>query len=419
VNTLTAFVPVSKFWPSTILALAITTVGCARHRDFAVVEPGLSRQYQANAMLAAAPPTPTVVGVQQVAGQRNTAVPVYQTQPPAAVPANATVAPPPSSTATTGGQPYYMAGPAGPVPVPATAPPTPAMQFAPVSGAVQMQPSAAGVYPAAPTGMWNPTRGNQAIALHQFTTPTTGSSFVPSVPMDGSTASSIQPSDGILPAGATVPFTSAIPNGPPPQTERRVFLSDSGEARQPSRIPPSAIPPTAVPPPSAIERPDNTIGATPLPVPPNAGTAVRPSQSQPQRMPAQDPLDDPAPPPSQRKSPAPPVGSQDDDLTAPKTTTPKFGETRDAPSSSPPRTGSSKSPPSNDAPKTIEMPGADAKKDANKKPTDRSDSAPKKIEPLPPTKKSDGKSKAPDNLLPPDEDADLPTAPPPARGSGS
>ena len=107
-NTLTAFVPVSQFWPSTILALAITTVGCARDRDFAVVEPGLSRQYQANAMLAAAPPAPNVVGVQQVAGQRNTAVPVYQAQAPAAVPANATVAPPPSSTATTGGQPYYM-----------------------------------------------------------------------------------------------------------------------------------------------------------------------------------------------------------------------------------------------------------------------------------------------------------------------
>ena len=404
---MTANGPASKGHASALLALAIAAVGCARDRDFAVVEPGLSRQYQANALLAAAPPAPTVVGVQQVAGQRNAAVPVYQTQVPTAAPAPATaaVAPPPSSTGLAAGQPYYTAAPAAPGPVVGTTPPPLTTPFAPPPGAVPVQTPAAGVYPAAPTGMWTPTRGNQAIALHQFTTPTTGSSFVPSAPMDGATASTMRPSDGILPASATVPFTSAAPTGPPPQNARSVFLSESAEAHQPSRIPP-----TTNPPPAPIERPDNALSATPLPAPPNAG-AVRQLQPAPTR----DPIDEPTTP-SQRKSTPPPNASSEDDLSTPKAPAARRGETIDAPPSSPPRTGASKSPSLSDVPKNIEMPGMDAKKDAGKKPSDRSDSTPKKTEPLPSTKKSDAKSIRPDEILP---DDDSPLAPPKARGSGS
>jgi hypothetical protein len=376
------------------VAVAPALFGCARDRDFAVVEPTLSRHYQngPTATLAAAPPVTrgNVVGIQPVAGQKGVVQPVYQSQPPstAAGAMGSVVLPPASSTgAPVGGQPYYL--PTAPN-VASTPPAPPASMPLPPNTAVNGTP--AGVYPAA-SGMWMPTQGNQTMAIHQFSTPTTGSSFMPSVPVNGATASSMRSENGVVPAGAMVPFQPATQqNGPPPQTARTPFMSDTDEHKQATRI--ESRPKTSAPP-ADFENPR----ATPMP---------------PAKSPAEPPL-------ATRREPRPeppPVRSSRDDVERPADVNQrKRGDILDANPADPPRTRrevpfEKKSPPSNIK---IPDPGTKSKNEMSVQPkaADDLDSPPS---PLPAPKKPAPKKESSD---PPPVDLpdDGPPAPPKRTGS--
>jgi hypothetical protein len=372
------------------VAVAPALFGCARDRDFAVVEPTLSRHYQngPTATLAAAPPVSrgNVVGIQPVAGQKGVVQPVYQSQPSstAAGAMGTVVLPPASSTgAPVEGQPYYV-----PIsPNVATTPPAPPASMPLPPNAVATG-ATAGVHPAA-SGMWMPTQGNQTMAIHQFSTPTTGSSFMPSVPVNGATASSVRPDAGVVPAGALVPFQSAAQqNGPPPQTARTPFMSETGDHQQATRI--EARPKTSTPP-ADFEDPR----ATPMP---------------PAKSPAEPPL-------ATRREPRPeppPVRSSRDDVERPANVNQRRrGDILDANPADPPRTrreepSSSKPPPSNI--KLDPEPGSKAKMEKAPQPKEIDDlgappAAPKKLPPLKKKEDNGPLGDIPDDDLPPPKGA--------------
>jgi hypothetical protein len=391
-----------------LLGVAGIAFGCARDRDFAVVEPPLSRPYQATSAL----PASRVVGVQPVAGQAGVVQPVYQPQPAAIVPNQSTVALPPASStgavaADPAGQPYYAPPPLGVEQAPAptvVSPPvavTPSIQptMAPAS-----VPISAGVYPVGAGGMWTPASGNQQIAIHQFSTPSTGSSFVPSTAIAAGTPSSMQMSEGVVPAAAAVPFTSRIPvNAPPPQTTQMPFLSDTGEHAQGTRIPPLATAAAPVNPPVSAPSPRPLEGA-PLPRPGLVKEPPRPKQPDPT-------LREPLAPEGVRPRPktVPDPVPSGDDVVVPD-------RPKSAPSAEPPRTSDGKRESKGTPPGEINLPN-DAKKGtgsgAPKKAAELDEPpAPKKQSPPPPKKQAKDDDSSPGMELPEDP-------PPPKKGSGS
>jgi len=273
-------------------------------------------------------------------------------------------------------------------------------------------PVGAGVYPVGAGGMWAPTSGNQQIAIHQFATPTTGSSFVPSAPVAGGTASTMQLGEGIIPAAAAVPFASGIPvNAPPPQNTRMPFLSDTGEHAQASRIPPPTTVAAPVTPPVGAP-PERPLEGAPLPRPALVEEPPRPRQ--PDRT-----VPEPFAPEvsrSRAKTVPDPVPSLDD-LSEPQQ--PKSGKTgrpNVAPQADPPRTSDGKRESAGTPPDEINLPN-DARKGtdagAPKKNAELDEPPTPKKQSTPPAKKQskdDGSS--PGMELPEDP-------PPPKRGSGS
>jgi hypothetical protein len=276
---------------------AVLAAGCAADRDHAAIQPTLARPPNPYLPTSAAAPVtqPAIVGVQPIGDPAaNQTLPTYNTTPATLTPQGSTA------------QPYFAVAPQT-----ASAPPPMAVnQTAPAYQPAPVFQGATGY--AAPTASpWITGVAGETVQVHQFSTPTTGSSFIPAIqPAAPITAESTATSGGIVPVSGVTPEGAA--NGRPrflSEGQQVSRLPPAGEQAGEQKTPPDQIPMRRLTPPPPVPDDDKPL------VPKSPGEEKKteaPSKQQQRRNDADNigTLDVPDGPPKKLEAPSaqPPLG---------------------------------------------------------------------------------------------------------------